>query len=68
MSAWGVEVSELLCVCGMAGQRDWATLGPRLSGKVQLFVGSSDTFYLSNAVMDAQVGSRDSRGPTRLVW
>lgn len=46
---------ELLC--GMAGQRDWGTLGPRLSGKVQLFVGSSDTFYLSNAVMDAQVGS-----------
>ena len=33
--------------------RDWATLGPKLEGKVNLFVGGSDTFYLTNAVMDA---------------
>jgi hypothetical protein len=31
-------------------QRDWATLGPQLKGKLHLYVGDMDTFYLNNAV------------------
>lgn len=30
--------------------RDWATLGPRLEGKVHLAVGDGDTYFLNNAV------------------
>ncbi|MGI4828407.1 MAG: alpha/beta hydrolase-fold protein [Janthinobacterium lividum] len=31
-------------------QRDWATLGPRLQGKLHLYVGSDDTYFLNDAV------------------
>lgn len=31
-------------------QRDWATLGPKLQGKIHLYVGSDDTYMLNNAV------------------
>jgi len=31
-------------------QRDWATLGPKLQGKIHLYVGSDDTYFLNNAV------------------
>jgi hypothetical protein len=31
-------------------QRDWATLGPKLSGKLHFAVGDMDTWYLNNAV------------------
>jgi hypothetical protein len=31
-------------------QRDWATLGPKLRGKLHLYVGSDDTYFLNNAV------------------
>ena len=31
-------------------QRDWATLGPKLQGKLHLYVGSDDTYFLNNAV------------------
>jgi hypothetical protein len=31
-------------------QRDWATLGPKLSGKIHLYVGDMDSYYLNNAV------------------
>jgi hypothetical protein len=38
-------------------KRDWATLGPKLEGKLHIAVGDSDTFYLNNAVhlMDEQL-------------
>jgi hypothetical protein len=39
----------------LISQRDWSELGPKLAGKVHLYVGASDTFFLTNAVMDAQV-------------
>ena len=35
-------------------QRDWKTLGPKLAGKLHIYVGSSDTFFLNNAVYYAQ--------------
>jgi hypothetical protein len=31
-------------------QRDWNTLGPKLQGKIHLYVGSDDTYMLNNAV------------------
>jgi len=31
-------------------ERDWATLGPKLEGKIHIYVGSADTYFLNNAV------------------
>ena len=31
-------------------ERDWATLGPRLEGKLHVYVGTMDNYYLNNAV------------------
>ncbi len=30
-------------------ERDWATLGPKLKGKLHIYAGGSDTFYLDGA-------------------
>jgi hypothetical protein len=30
--------------------RDWATLGPKLKGKIHVYVGTMDNYYLNNAV------------------
>ena len=35
-------------------ERDWATLAPQLQGKIHIFVGSADTYYLTDAVYFAQ--------------
>ncbi len=35
-------------------QRDWSTLGPDLAGKIHIYVGSADTYYLNDAVYFAQ--------------
>jgi len=35
-------------------ERDWATLAPKLQGKIHLYVGSADTYYLTDAVYFAQ--------------
>jgi hypothetical protein len=31
-------------------RRDWATLGPKLEGKIHLYTGDMDNYYLNNAV------------------
>ena len=31
-------------------QRDWATLGPKLKGKLHIYCGDMDNYYLNNAV------------------
>jgi hypothetical protein len=31
-------------------ERDWATLGPKLVGKLNVYVGDMDSYYLNNAV------------------
>ena len=31
-------------------QRDWATLGPKLRGKLHIYVGYDDSYFLNNAV------------------
>jgi hypothetical protein len=34
--------------------RDWASLAPKLRGKIHIYVGSADTYYLTDAVYFAQ--------------
>jgi hypothetical protein len=34
--------------------RDWKTLAPKLQGKIHIYVGSADTYYLNDAVYFAQ--------------
>jgi len=31
-------------------QRNWSTLGPKVQGKLHVYVGSADTYFLNNAV------------------
>ncbi len=35
-------------------QRDWSKLGTKLAGKIHIYVGSADTYYLNDAVYYAQ--------------
>jgi Putative esterase len=35
-------------------KRDWATLGPKLEGKIHLYCGDMDNYYLNNAVYLAE--------------
>ena len=35
-------------------ERDWASLAPKLAGKIHIYVGSADTYYLNDAVYFAQ--------------
>ena len=53
-------------------QRDWATLGPKLRGKLHIYVGDMDSWYLNNAVYlmedflksgDQPAGRRGGRVP-----
>jgi len=32
-------------------KRDWATLGPKLRGKLRIYMGDTDTYYLEEATM-----------------
>jgi len=34
--------------------RDWATLAPKLQGKIHIYVGNGDNYYLTDAVYFAQ--------------
>ena len=43
--------------------RDWATLGPKLEGKLHLAVGDGDTWFLNNAVHRLQKTLEDTRNP-----
>jgi hypothetical protein len=44
--------------------RDWDELGPKLQGKLHLFVGNSDTYFLTNAVMDTEDFFSSTSNPT----
>ena len=44
-------------------QRDWKTLGPKLAGKIHLYVGSADTYYLNDAVYYAQAALESLKNP-----
>jgi hypothetical protein len=44
-------------------QRDWATLGPKLEGKLHIYVGDMDNYYLNNAVYLAEEFLESTQGP-----
>ncbi|HEY7237500.1 MAG TPA: hypothetical protein VH539_25320 [Gemmatimonadaceae bacterium] len=44
-------------------QRNWATLGPKLVGKLHFFAGDMDDFYLNLAVYDFQEMLKSSTNP-----
>lgn len=44
-------------------QRDWATLGPQLRGKIHLYVGSDDTYFLNDAVYRMEDFLKSTKNP-----
>lgn len=48
-------------------QRDWATLGPKLAGKLHIAVGDMDTWYLNNAVHLMQDFLDSPKNPYRVA-
>jgi hypothetical protein len=44
-------------------ERDWKRLGPDLQGKIHIYVGSADTYYLNDAVYFAQATLESLRHP-----
>lgn len=48
-------------------RRDWATLGPKLRGKLRLYVGDMDNYYLNNAVYAVEDFLRTAHPPADAV-
>ncbi|MBX3174257.1 MAG: hypothetical protein KF709_07580 [Gemmatimonadaceae bacterium] len=48
-------------------QRDWATLGPKLRGKLRIYVGDMDNYYLNNAVYETEKFLRTASPPADAV-
>jgi hypothetical protein len=48
-------------------QRDWKTLGPKLRGKLRIYVGDMDNYYLNNAVYLVQDFLRSADPPADAV-
>lgn len=44
-------------------ERDWATLAPKLRGKIHIYVGTGDNFYLTDSVYLAQERLQSLRPP-----
>lgn len=44
-------------------QRDWKTLGPKLRGKIHIYVGDMDNYYLNNAVYLAEEFLENTKDP-----
>lgn len=44
-------------------ERDWATLGPKLAGKIHIYVGSDDTYFLNDAVYRMQDFLESTKNP-----
>jgi len=44
-------------------KRDWAKLGPKLEGKIHIYVGDMDNFYLNNAVYLIEEFLESTRNP-----
>ena len=44
-------------------QRNWSSLGPKLVGRLHIYVGDMDTFYLNNAVRDLQAWMKTTENP-----
>jgi hypothetical protein len=48
-------------------QRDWATLGPKLRGKLRIYVGDMDNYYLNNAVYGVEKFLKGAAPPADAV-
>ncbi|MGH7559694.1 MAG: hypothetical protein ACRENB_01610, partial [Gemmatimonadales bacterium] len=44
-------------------KRDWKALGPRLRGKLKIYVGDMDNYYLNNAVYLVEEFLREAKDP-----
>jgi hypothetical protein len=44
-------------------RRDWASLGPKLRGKIHIYVGDMDNYYLNNAVYRVEAFLRGTTDP-----
>jgi hypothetical protein len=44
-------------------ERDWATLGPKLRGKIHIYVGDMDNYYLNDAVYLAEAFLEGTKDP-----
>ena len=45
-------------------ERDWPTLGPKLRGKLKIYVGDMDNYYLNNAVYGVEKFLRAANPPS----
>ena len=48
-------------------QRDWATLGPKLRGKLRIYVGDMDNYYLNNAVYEVEKFLKSATPPADAI-
>jgi hypothetical protein len=48
-------------------QRDWAKLQPKLKGKIRLYVGDMDNYYLNNAVYEVEKFLKSATPPADAV-
>jgi hypothetical protein len=44
-------------------RKNWKSLGPKLQGKLHIYVGNMDTFFLNNAVMDMKLFLESTENP-----
>jgi hypothetical protein len=44
-------------------EKNWATLGPKLEGKIHIYVGSMDTYYLNDAVYRMEDFLKSTKNP-----
>ncbi|MBI1872429.1 MAG: hypothetical protein HYS05_00910 [Acidobacteria bacterium] len=44
-------------------EKNWSTLGPKLAGKLHVYAGDMDTYYLNNAVRKLQAWMRTTKNP-----
>jgi hypothetical protein len=44
-------------------ERDWKTLGPKLRGKIHIYVGDMDNYYLNNAVYLMETFLKSTKDP-----
>jgi hypothetical protein len=45
-------------------KRDWAKLGPKLAGKINIYVGEADNFFLNNAVYLVEDFLKTTKNPS----
>ncbi len=52
---------------GFILRRDWATLGPKLRGKLRIYAGDMDNYYLNNAVYAVEEFLKQADPPAEAV-